>query len=93
VDRPIWKHWLTIVRPQHAAASTSLLIVSGGTNDKPPPQVNPILTQLALTTSSVVSEIRMVPNQPLVFSGDGKKRSEDAITAYSWEKFLTTGGR
>lgn len=91
VDRPIWKHWLTIVRPEDVTASTSLLVVSGGSNDKPPPQVNPILAQLALTSNSVISEIRMVPNQPLVFTGDGRKRSEDAITAYSWEKFLTTG--
>ena len=55
VDRPVWKHWLTIVRPEHATTSTSLLIVSGGSNDKPPPQINPILTQLALTTNSVIA--------------------------------------
>jgi PhoPQ-activated pathogenicity-related protein len=90
VDRPVWKHWLTVVRPDQMTTSTSLLIVSGGSNERPPPQVNPILVQLALTTNSVVSEIRMVPNQPLVFAGDANRRSEDAITAYSWEKFLTT---
>ncbi len=89
-DRLVWKHWLTIVRPEHVATSTSFLIVSGGSNEKPPPD-NPILAQLALATNSVISEIRMVPNQPLVFAGDGNKRAEDAITAYSWEKFLTTG--
>jgi len=90
VDRPLWRHWLTIVRPEHLETSTSLLIISGGSNEKPPPQLNPVLTQIALTTNSVVSEIRMVPNQPLVFAGDGNKRTEDAITAYTWEKFLTT---
>jgi PhoPQ-activated pathogenicity-related protein len=91
VDRPIWKHWLTIVRPEHLETSTSLLIASGGSNEKSPPQVNPVLAQIAVTTNSVVSEIRMVPNQPLVFADDGNKRTEDAITAYTWEKFLTTG--
>ncbi|MBV9200164.1 MAG: PhoPQ-activated pathogenicity, partial [Alphaproteobacteria bacterium] len=91
VDRPIWKHWLTIVRPEHVATGTSLLIVSGGSNDKPPPQINPVLTQIASATASVVSEIRMVPNQPLVFTDDGRKRTEDGITVYSWQKFLTTG--
>src|SRR5215468_3564843 len=91
VDRPIWTHWLTIVRPEHLETSTSLLIVSGASNEKPPPQINPVLAQIAVTTSSVVSEIRMIPNQPLVFTGDGNKRTEDAITAYTWEKFLTTG--
>jgi hypothetical protein len=65
-------------------------IVSGGSNDKPPPAINPVLTQLEVTSNSAISEVRMVPNEPLVFSGDGKKRTEDAITAFSWEKFLTT---
>jgi PhoPQ-activated pathogenicity-related protein len=92
VDRSLWKHWLTIIRPQQVAMTTGLLIISGGSNEKPAPQqINPVLTQIALTTHSVVSEIRMVPNQPLVFAGDGERRSEDAITAYTWERFLTTG--
>jgi len=92
VDRPIWKHWLTIVRPEQVATTTSLLIISGGANEKPPPQqIDPVLTQIAFATNSVVSEIRTVPNQPLVFAGDGNKRTEDAITAYTWERFLTTG--
>jgi PhoPQ-activated pathogenicity-related protein len=50
-----------------------------------------LLTQLALATNSVVSEVRMVPNEPLMFTGDGRKLTEDAITAFSWEKFLTSG--
>jgi PhoPQ-activated pathogenicity-related protein len=91
VDRPVWKHWLTIVRPQTVTTSTGLLIVSGGSNEKPPPKINPLLTQLALATNSVVSEVRMVPNEPLVFNGNGQKLTEDAITAFSWEKFLTSG--
>ena len=91
VDRPIWRHWLTIIGPQTVKTSTGLLVISGGSNEKPPPQVGPLLTQLALATNSVISEIRMVPNQPLMFAGDGKKLTEDAITAFSWEKFLTSG--
>ena len=91
VDRPIWKHWLTIVRPEHVTTHTGLLVISGGSNEKPPPKINALLTQLALATNSVVIEVRMVPNEPLVFAGDGRKLTEDAITAFSWEKFLTTG--
>src|SRR5262249_2535062 len=45
----------------------------------------------ALATKSVVTELRMVPNQPLVFVGDGQKRSEDAIIAFCWDKYLRTG--
>jgi PhoPQ-activated pathogenicity-related protein len=91
VDRPVWKHWLTIVRPEHVTTNTGLLVISGGSNEKPPPKISPLLTQIALATNSVVSEVRMVPNEPLVFTGDGKKLTEDAITAFTWEKFLTSG--
>jgi PhoPQ-activated pathogenicity-related protein len=92
VDQPIWRHWVTIVRPDHVAARTGLLIISGGSNQKPQPrQISPLLARLALATRSVIAEVRMVPNQPLVFADDRQKRTEDAITAYSWQKFLTTG--
>lgn len=92
VDRPIWKHWLTIVEPEHVKTSTGLLVINGGSNDsKPPARVNLLLTALAVTTGSVVSELRMVPNQPLIFAGETRRRSEDAIIAYSWDRYLRTG--
>lgn len=92
VDRPTWKHWLTIVRPDEITTDTGLLVISGGSNgSKPPAQVNPLLTLLAVTTHSVVSELRMVPNEPLTFAGETRKRSEDAITAYTWDRYLRTG--
>jgi PhoPQ-activated pathogenicity-related protein len=92
VDRPVWQHWLTIVRPDNIGTTTGLLIISGGSNGKPPPRdINPLLVRGALMTHSVVAEVRMVPNEPLVFAGDGQKRSEDAIIAYSWLKFLSGG--
>jgi PhoPQ-activated pathogenicity-related protein len=93
VDRPVWQHWLVIVRPDRVATRTGLLIIGGGSNDKPPPRdINPLLIHAALETHSVVSEIRQVPNQPLTFADDGHgPRSEDAIVAYSWLKFLISG--
>ena len=33
----------------------------------------------------------MVPNQPLTFSDDKQPRTEDALIAYSWDKYLRTG--
>lgn len=92
VDRPVWRHWLVVVRPDEVATHTGLLIISGGSNDKPPPRdISPLLVRAALATHSVVSEVRMVPNEPLVFAGDGRQRGEDAIVAYSWQKFLVSG--
>src|SRR3954471_7351108 len=38
VDRPIWKHWMTITRPAEVKSSTGLLFISGGSNEKPAPQ-------------------------------------------------------
>src|ERR1051326_3246657 len=33
VDRPLWKHWLIIVKPDEVRRSKSLLFINGGAND------------------------------------------------------------
>jgi PhoPQ-activated pathogenicity-related protein len=92
VDRPLWKHWLTVIEPEQVATGTALLIVGGGSNEKKPPaRANRLLAMGAVATRSVIAELRMVPNQPLTFVGETEKRSEDAIIAYSWDKYLRTG--
>src|SRR6185436_20151525 len=64
----------------------------GGSNGREAPkQVDGNLVRIALTTKSVITELRMVPNEPLVFAGDGQKRTEDGIIAYCWDKYLRTG--
>jgi PhoPQ-activated pathogenicity-related protein len=50
-----------------------------------------LLAALAAATGSVISELRMIPNQPLMFAGETRKRSEDAIIAYTWDRYLRTG--
>ncbi len=92
VDRIEWKHWLTVIRPKTVTHPIALLFITGGANDgKPPEQVNPLLADIAVTTESVVAELRMVPNQPLTFADDKTPRKEDAVIAYTWDKFLRTG--
>lgn len=92
VDKPLWRHWLTIVRPERVETRIGVLVIGGGsTASRPPARINPLLTSLAVMTRSVVSEVRMVPNQPLTFAEEEMPRSEDAIIAYSWEKYLRTG--
>lgn len=82
VDRPLWKHWLSIVRPDAVASSKALLLISGGANDgRVPKSANGNLAGIALMTKSVVAELKMIPNQPLVFAGDTERRKEDAIIA------------
>jgi PhoPQ-activated pathogenicity-related protein len=92
VDRPLWKHWLIIVKPDNVASSKALLFISGGGNDgKPPKSTDGNFVQMAVATKSVVSELKMVPNQPLVFAGETERRVEDSLIAYTWDKFLRTG--
>jgi PhoPQ-activated pathogenicity-related protein len=92
VDRPIWKHWVTIIKPDEVSSKTGLLFITGGGNDRPAPQQpDQNLMRVATGTKSVVTELRMVPNQPLVFAGETKGRSEDSLIAYTWDKYLRTG--
>ncbi len=92
VDHPLWKHWLVIVKPNTVTSTKSLLFISGGHNGSPPPNsADGNFVQIALTTKSVVTELKMVPNQPLVFAGETEGRSEDSLIAYTWDKFLRSG--
>ncbi len=92
VDRPIWKHWLTIIQPDKVNTSTGFLFINGGSNgSKMPGAPDRSLVATAVGTHAVVADLRMVPNEPLVFKAEGKSRTEDEIIAYTWEKYLKTG--
>ena len=92
VDRPIWEHWLVVVKPNTLKTNKAFLAISGGANDRPmPDKANAAVSQIAETTGSIVAELRMVPNQPLIFNNDGQPRKEDDLIAYGWDKFLATG--
>jgi PhoPQ-activated pathogenicity-related protein len=92
VNRTQWKHWLVVARPDDLQHTTALLFISGGNNrsDRPPKPSQELLA-IAKSTRSVVAELRMVPNQPLIFGNDGKERVEDDLIAYTWDKYLRTG--
>jgi PhoPQ-activated pathogenicity-related protein len=92
VDRPRWRHQLTLAVPDEIAADTALLAIAGGSNTEPAlAPVNPLLAAAAMMTRSVTVELRMVPNQPLTFAGETEPRAEDRIIAFSWDKYLRTG--
>lgn len=94
VNRTEWRHWVTIIKPDNLAHSTALLFINGGSNRAGPgaaPRPGREFVELAKATRSVVVELRMVPNQTIVFGGDGKERKEDDLIAYSWDKYLRTG--
>jgi PhoPQ-activated pathogenicity-related protein len=92
VDRPEWRHWVTIIRPDQVKHDTGFLFITGGANNgKPPAPPDANLRNLAIDTGTVVAELRMVPNQPLTFAGEAKGRVEDSLIAYTWDKYLRGG--
>src|SRR5262249_36585453 len=92
VDRAVWQHWLVIVKPDTVKQDTAFLTIGGGKNGGPAPGgPNPQTVAFAKATNTVAAELRMVPNQPLVFNGDGTPRSEDDLIAYCWVKYMDTG--
>jgi PhoPQ-activated pathogenicity-related protein len=94
VEQPLWKHWLTVVRPASVGSDIGFLFITSGRLDRDPPTQPPAwMIELARDTGTVVSELRLVPNQPVVFMDDpGRKpRLEDDFIAYTWDKFLRTG--
>ncbi|MCC7235728.1 MAG: PhoPQ-activated pathogenicity-related family protein [Bryobacterales bacterium] len=94
VDRPVWKHWLTVIRPKAVKSGIALLFITGGANGRPAPEKpDAMLLSIANETGMVVGELRNVPNQPLRFLDDpaGRNRTEDALIAYTWDKYLRTG--
>jgi PhoPQ-activated pathogenicity-related protein len=94
VERPLWTHWLTVVRPPQVASDIGFLFITGGSLDRqPPPRPPAWMIDLARDTGTVITELRLVPNQPVVFVDDPqrKARTEDDYIAYTWDKFLRTG--
>jgi PhoPQ-activated pathogenicity-related protein len=85
VNRPLWKHWVSVAVPDKVLRKTAILIIGGGRHrDEPqtsPPQE---LTLLVQRTGAVVVYIDNVPNQPLKLEGEGRGLVEDGLVARSW---------
>jgi PhoPQ-activated pathogenicity-related protein len=92
VDRPVWKHWLTIVRPDRIRASKALLFIGGGSNNDPAPtKASDRAVKIATETGTVAVDLGMVPNQPLHFTDSpAKGRTEDDLIASSRVKHFST---
>ena len=92
VDRTVWKHFVTVIVPRTVRHRTALLYISGGRSTSPAPEeANPVVARIAVATGAVGVVLQQVPNQPLTFTGDGLPRREDALLAYTWDRFLRGG--
>jgi PhoPQ-activated pathogenicity-related protein len=92
VNRPEWKHWLIVAKPDRLAYHTAFLGVFGGSNGgNAPDPTKSMVVQIARLTRSVTIELKTIPNQPLIFCNDGEEREEDNLIAYTWDKVIRTG--
>ncbi len=92
VDRPIWTHWMTIAVPAKVKSKTAMLLINGGKNGGEAPKGGDVmLNNIARATNAIVASVSQIPNEPLTFSDDNKRRSEDSIIAYTWDKYMRTG--
>ena len=92
VDRPVWTHWLTVVKPTTVRHNKALLFIGGGNNnDAAPKTISERAKRFATETGTVIAELGMVPNQPLFFSDSKDKgRFEDDLIAYTRVKQMAT---
>jgi len=90
VDKPVWKHWLTVIVPDETRFSQAFLYITGGDNTDPAPKAAPdAFARMATETHAVVAELDDVPNQPLRFAEEpDRPRVEDEIIAYQQAKFV-----
>ncbi|MCY4656223.1 MAG: PhoPQ-activated protein PqaA family protein, partial [Gammaproteobacteria bacterium] len=63
IDQTEWRHWLVLTIPDGVTSEIGLMYIGGGSNLNTDPQPNPITTQIAMLTNTVVAEIGMIPNQ------------------------------
>lgn len=92
VDKPVWKHWLTITKPEKVLHNKAILFIGAGANSDPAPTHSSARSQqIATETNSIVADLGMVPNQPLRFTDSPDiSRSEDDLIAYSRVKHFST---
>jgi PhoPQ-activated pathogenicity-related protein len=90
VDRPVWKHWLTVIVPDEVVHDTAFLYITGGTSADPAPtEAAKGFARLAVESRSVVAQLNDVPNQPLRFADrPDEPLVEDAIIAHQQVKFI-----
>jgi len=91
VDKPVWKHFLQVYKPDSPKPGIALLFISGGNNRGGKPNPDPLMLSVAKDSGVICVELRQVPSEPLQFNGEAKTRSEDGIIAYTWDKFLRGG--
>ena len=90
VNRTLWRHWVKFCVPNTPTPNLCLLIIDGGSLSGTwgsPTNVNDYAFAANILGCSL-AYLQFIPNQPLRFADETISRSEDAIIAYSYDKFL-----
>lgn len=99
VDQPLWIHELTIAVPKDIKFNTAILTIAGGIKGKDTGSTYSEipLEELAIKTGAIACQVSLIPNQFIKFSDESDPRyietgrKEDALVAYTWDKFLKGG--
>ncbi|XP_061192028.1 autocrine proliferation repressor protein A-like [Saccostrea echinata] len=94
-DQPVWWHYLTVTIPDKINyTQAAFMLIDGGSNTEGPPKITnnfvALTTVMAVSACAIGADLRMIPNQPIVFKDDPekKRRKEDAVIAWTWKKFI-----
>jgi len=94
VNLPVWRHWVEVYVPSGNISNTATLLIDGGSNQNFDEVPMPIetLAVAAISLGSVFVNLKVVPNEPVIFTDETRTRTEDAIIAYSFDKFMENIG-
>ncbi len=97
-----WRHYLTLVNPVERLTDTAMLFVDGGSHpdfNQIPTSVDSYIAVLAGLSGSPIALLQTVPSEPIIFNDEVRdtpsegrtilrSRSEDAIIAYTYNKYM-----
>eukprot|EP01012_Entosiphon_sulcatum_P013982 TRINITY_DN1912_c0_g1_i1.p1 TRINITY_DN1912_c0_g1~~TRINITY_DN1912_c0_g1_i1.p1 ORF type:complete len:498 (+),score=125.56 TRINITY_DN1912_c0_g1_i1:41-1534(+) len=94
-NRAIWSHQVMVTIPDVLKTHDhALMYITGGDNGDSPPdeKSEDLLLSYALSLGSgcIAVTLFQIPNQPVYFTADPKhkRRSEDAVIAFTWDRFI-----
>lgn len=107
VDRHVWYHYMVVAVPNGKKRKENMMVNRafmhiGGSSNRPasppsPNDPNNIAVLTAQHVGCVSAALYQIPNQPLLFKNDtvppGEYRTEDAIIAWTWDRYMRSGGR
>jgi|GEM_PF-484597 len=96
VDPTLWQHKILIIEPVNIEKNTGMLYITGGRsteNNTVTADEQKLIEQLGVLawgSRTAVSILTVVPNQPLLFAGEGGNATEEQVMAYSFGRYMSS---